>query len=224
MAPARPPTETRASSAQGLTWARALILAGAVGAAVAIVIVYAYYNDPWRPLAHSLGLWALLASAVGFRRPPALAIGASIASLAAAVITYFVGLKVGHDIRWSGSGSVMFVNWGDIQLWLVLAVPAGVVFGLLGSFAPRTDWRGAAATATLLGLLLGDAYRRYSNWGGFDAAVTVDVIAAIAVFLIASKFNRRPLLTLGLTVATAVLGLLVVSAPDFIQQVLIEGF
>jgi len=201
-----------------------VLMAGALGAALAIVTVYAYYNDPWRPLAHTLGVWAVLASAVGFRRAPAPAIGASIASLAAAVVTYYVGLKVGHDIRWGGSGSVMWIDWDDIRLWLLLAVPAGVVFGLLGFFAPRSDWKGAGATAVVLGLLLGDAYRRFANWGGIDVAVAVDVLAAIAVFVIASRANRRPVMTLALTVATAFLGFVVISAPDFIEQGLIQGF
>jgi hypothetical protein len=191
--------------------------------AVAAVVVYAYYNGPWRPLAHTLGIWAVAASAVGFRRPPAVAIGASVAFLAAGVVTFYVGLKVGHDIRWAGTDSAMSIHWHSIQLWLVLAALAGIVFGLLGSFAARRDWKGAAATAAVMGLLVADAYRRFSTWG-LDVAVIVDVLAALAVFMIACRYNKRPLLTLSLTIATGVLGLLVVSAPDFIEQGLIEGF
>ncbi len=139
-------------------WVRVLTPAAVMGAVVAVLVVYAYYNDPWRPLAHTLGVWAVLASAVGFRRRPALAVGASAAFLAAAVVTFFVGLKVGHDLRWAGSSSVMSVDWDGVQLWLLLAVAAGVVFGLLGSRAARADWTGAAATAAVLGLVLGDAW------------------------------------------------------------------
>ncbi len=54
--------------------------------------------------------------------------------------------------------------------------------------------------------------------------MTVNVSAALAVLVIGSRYNKRPLLTLGLTMATVALGLLAVSAPDFIQQGLIEGF
>lgn len=218
-----PSAHTEAPRAQARTWALALLLAGAVGVAVAVAAVYAHYNDPWRPLAHTLGIWAVAASAAGFRRPPPLAIGASVAFLAAGVVTFYVGLKVGHDIRWAGTDSAMSINWHGIQLWLVLATLAGIVFGLLGSFAARRDWKGAAATAALLGLLLADAYRRFSNWG-VDVAVIVDVVAGLAVFLIACRYNKRPLLTLSLTIATGVLGLLVVSVPDFIEQGLIDGF
>jgi len=206
------------------TWTATLLVAAAVGVAVAVAVVYAYYNDPWRPLAHTFGLWAVMASAVAFGRPPALAIGASIASLAAAVVTFYIGLKVGHDIRWAGSDSTMWIDWDKMQLWLVLAVLAGVAFGLLGSFAPRQEWKSALATAGLVGLLAADAYRRFSNWGGIDVAVTVDVIAALAVLVIASRYNKRPLLTVGFTIAVGALGLVAVSAPDFIEQGLIEGF
>ena len=219
-----PAADTRTPPTGVRTWVWTLVVAVGVGMAVAVVIVYAYYNDPWRPLAHTLGPWAVLATAVGFRRPPPLAIGASIGFLAAGVVTFYVGLKAGHDIRWGGTDSVMSIHWGQIGLWLVLAALAGVVFGLLGSFAPHRDWKGAAATAALIGVLLADAHRRFSNWGEVDVAVTVDVIAALAVLVIASRHNKRPLLTLGLTMAAVSVGLLAVSAPDFLEQGLIEGF
>ncbi|NIH66711.1 hypothetical protein FB380_001157 [Modestobacter marinus] len=199
-------------------------MAGTIGVAVATATVYANYNDPWRPLAHSLGLWAVMASAVAFRRPPVLAIGAPIASLGTAVVTFYVGLKVGHDIRWADSGSHMSINWDRIGSWLVLAVVAGVAFGLLGFFAPRPEWKGAAATAALMGLLVADAYRQFSRNRDIDVSVIVDVLAALAVFVIATRDNKRPLSTLGLTIAASALGLVAVSAPDFIEQGLIEGF
>ncbi|RBY81106.1 hypothetical protein DQ239_00300 [Blastococcus sp. TF02-09] len=81
--------------------------AALVAVALAVVVVYAYYNDPWRPLAHVLGPWVALAVAVAFGRPPMVAIGASVTSLAAGVVTFFIGLKVGHDIRWGDSASVI---------------------------------------------------------------------------------------------------------------------
>ncbi len=167
-----PHVQARATSPGGLDGlARAVLLAtavgpaAAVGTAAAVAMVYAYYNDPWRPLAHVLAPWAVLAVAVAFRRPLLPAVAAGVASLAAAVVTFYVGLKVGHDIRWADSGSVMGIDWDRIRLWLVLACLAGGVFGLLGATAARRDWRGAAATAALLGLLLGEAYRRSADWG-----------------------------------------------------------
>ncbi|MGX5656931.1 DUF6518 family protein [Geodermatophilus nigrescens] len=202
---------------------RVMLPAAVAGAALAAVAVYAYYNDPWRSLAHILAPWAVLACVVAFRRPPLPAVVASVSSLAAAVVTFYVGLKLAHDIRWTGSGSVMTINWGDVQLWLLLAGLAGAVFGLLGATAARPDWRGAAATAALLGLLLGEAYRRSSEWG-VDAAVAIDAAAAVLVFAVATGVNRRPMLTLALTAVAAVIGFGVVSTPDLLEQWLIEGF
>jgi hypothetical protein len=120
-----PAADTTTPPAGVRTWLWTLLVAIGVGLAVAVVIVYAYYNDPWRPLAHTLGPWAVLATAVGFRRPPPLAIGASISFLAAGVVTFYVGLTVGHDVRWGGTGSVMSIHWEQIGLWLVLAAVAG---------------------------------------------------------------------------------------------------
>jgi hypothetical protein len=201
---------------------RAVAPAALAAAALAVVIVYAYYNDPWRPLAHILGPWVALAVAVAFRRPLVLAISASVASLAVAVVTFYVGLKVGHDIRWVGTASVMPVSWGDIQLWLLLAAVAGAILGLLGAIAARPDWRGAAATAAPLGLLVGDAYRRLSGWG-MDVAVGADIVLAIALFVAATRINRRPLLTLLLIGVAGVAGFMAISAPDFLEQLLAEG-
>jgi hypothetical protein len=96
------------------------------------------------------------------------------------------------------------------------------VFGLLGYIAARSDWRGAAATAVPLGLLLGDAYRRLADWG-MDVAVAADVLLAIVLFVAATRVNRRAVLTLLLTVVTAGAGFLAVSAPDFREQLFIEG-
>jgi hypothetical protein len=216
------PAARRAGSGRVGGLVRAVVPAALAAMALAVVVVHAYYNDPWQPLAHVLGPWVALAVAVAFRRPPVVAVSASVVSLAAAVVTFYVGLKLGHDIRWAGTASVMPVSWGDIQLWLVLAAVAGVAFGLLGSHAARPDRRGAAATAAALGLLLGDAYRRLSDWG-MDVAVGADIVLAIALFAAATRVNRRPLLTLLLTVVAAVAGFLAVSAPDFLEQLLVEG-
>ena len=203
-------------------WARSLGVAAVVGVLAAVVVVYAYYNDPWRPLAHTLGLWVALTAAVTFGRPVPRAVAAAITFLAVAVVSFYVGLKVGHDIRWAGSGSVMGINWGDAQLWLILAVPAGAVLGLLGASATRRDWYGPAATAALLGLLLGDAWRRLASYGP-DIAVTVDLLATVVILAVATRANRRPELTAAMTVVAALAGFVVVSAPDFLEQVLIEG-
>lgn len=215
------PVAGRPVHRNGREWPRVLLLAAGLGVVAAVAVVYAYYNDPWRPLAHTLGIWAVLAAAVAFRRPLPLAVGAATTFLAVAVVCFYVGLKIGHDIRWAGSSSVMDVNWHGVELWLVLAVVAGAALGTAGAWAARPDWRGPAATAALVGLLLGDAYRRLDGYGP-DVAVTVDLLAAVAVFLVATRANRRPVATLAWTVLAAAAGFAVVSAPDLLEQVLVE--
>jgi hypothetical protein len=114
----------------------------------------------------------------------------------------------------------MGVNWDDIQLWLVLAAVAGAVFGLAASCAARRDRWGPVATAVLLGLLLGDAYRRLHDRGP-DIAVAVDLLAAVVVSLVVIRANRRPGRTLAWTLLAAIAGFAVVSAPDALQQALL---
>ena len=82
------PTPAGAGTAGARPWARTIASAAAAGTGLAIIVVYAYYNDPWRPLAHVLGPWAVLATAVAFRRPRVLAVAASVSALAAAVVTF----------------------------------------------------------------------------------------------------------------------------------------
>jgi hypothetical protein len=217
-----PPMTASQTADDAKEWWRTLALAAFAGLILAIAVAYAYYHDPWRPLAHILAPWAVLATAVAYRRRWALAVGASITSLAVAVVTFYVGLKIAHDIRWADTGSSMDVNWSGVQLWLVFACFTGGVFGLLGAVAPRREWRGATATAVLLGLIVGEAYRRFSGLGP-DLVFALDVFLAVAVFAVATRDNRRPALTLILTIGAAVPGFLIVSGPDFIQQLLIEG-
>lgn len=104
-------------------------------------------NDPWRPLAHTLGVWVALAFAVSWRRPTAPAVAHAIVALAFAVVTYYAGLKIGHDIRWAFEGSFKTVGWDRIQLWTIFAVVGGLVLGWLGSRAAKQDWMGAATAA-----------------------------------------------------------------------------
>lgn len=208
-----------------LSWS--VLLYAIPGIVIASVIAYAYYNDPLRPLAHTLGLWVALAFAVSWRRPPKLAIAQAIIALGAAVVSYYIGLKIFHDIRWAARGSAFPLNWSRIQLWTVFAVVAGVVFGMLGSRAGKQDWTGAAAGAAFVGLLLGDGIRRAMVWGivdsrgWWDAAVLVDGLLIIVVFIIATRINRRPWLTIAFLPLVAVAGLAAVWVPDMVEQLLV---
>ncbi|MCW2901795.1 MAG: hypothetical protein JWO67_4060 [Streptosporangiaceae bacterium] len=52
----------------------------------------------------------------------------------------------------------------------------------------------------------------------------VDAVAAVVAFAVATRMNRRLQLTLALSTIAAVAGFVVVSAPDLLEQLLIEGF
>lgn len=54
-------------------------------------------------------------------------------------------------------------------------------------------------------------------------AVATDIVLAMVLFAAAIRVNRRPLLTLLLTVGAAVAGFIAVSAPDLLEQLLIAG-
>jgi len=197
------------------------------GIAIASVIAYAYYNDTFRPLAHTLGLWVALAFAVSWRRPPRLAIAQTIIALGAAVVTYYIGLKIFHDIRWAAQGSVFPLGWSRILLWTGFAIVAGLVLGLHGSCTANQDWTGAAAGAAFVGLLLGDGIRRALVWGvvdpagWWDAAVLVDGLLTIVAFLAATRVNRRPWLTIAFIPLVGVAGLAAVWVPDMVEQLLV---
>ncbi|WP_138758792.1 hypothetical protein [Modestobacter altitudinis] len=142
-----------------------------------------------------------------------LSVARSVACLVSAVFTFYLPLEVGHDIRWAGSGSVMAVDWSDVQLWSGFAVVAGAVLGPLSATATRPGWRGAFAAAGLVGLLLGDAARRAVGWGGWDVAVVVDALLAVAVLISAAGHNRAPVRTAVLSVLAAGVGLALISVP-----------
>jgi uncharacterized protein DUF6518 len=128
----------------------------------------------------------------------------------------------GHDIRWAGSGSVVWVSWDDVLLWVLFALPAGALFGWAGASAGRRDRWGPRATAALLGLLLGDAARRWVTWGA-DVAVAVDLLAAVVVLVVAMRANRRPGATLAWTLVATVVGAGLVTGPDLVEQLLVGG-
>lgn len=97
-------------------------------------------------------------------------------------------------------------------------------FGILDSYVGRSGWRPAAATAVIVGLLIGDAYRRHRNYGGMDVAVWFDVLAIPAVVAMGQRSARQVTRVAALAVPLGIVGLAVVAGPDWIEQILIEGF
>lgn len=142
-----------------------------------------------------------------------------------AVVAFYVGKKIYYGIRYPGSA--YRVNADDLVLYGVLALLAGVALGILGAELGRTGWRSAAATAAIVGLLLGEAYRRqtdYGSTGSIDVAVLFGVLAVLVVVAMGPRSLGQTARVVVLAVPLAVLGLAVVSGPDWIEQILIGGF
>lgn len=190
------------------------LLTGAFGA-------YAYYSDVWRPLAHVLGPWILLAAVVSARRRPVSAAARSTAALVAAVGAFYVGLDVVYGIKYSGAPHS--VNLDRMALWCALAVLAGVTLGLIFHRIGRRGWTAAAATAAALGLLGGDVLRRSLSRAPDPVLLGFLALAVTVVLLLAEGSRQQWARAAVLTVPALALGMVVASAPDALEQLLITG-
>jgi hypothetical protein len=195
------------------------VLAGAVTGGFA---AWAYYDDTFRPLSHSFGLWIALLALVSAGQPARRAIVHSGLALAAAVLAFYVGKKVMYGIDYPGMPYA--INASDLVEWLVLSVVAGVALGWAFSWARRPGPAGALGTAASLGLLLGDAYRRGHGYGSEAPVLGVfTVLAVVAVLAVTVRSWARLGLVAAFAVPCAVLGFLLVSAPDLLEQFLFTG-
>ncbi|MBM7776069.1 hypothetical protein JOD54_006273 [Actinokineospora baliensis] len=169
------------------------VLSGALGAFAASTPVI-------RPLAHTIGLWALLVALLCAGTTRAVAMTRSTLALVGAVIAFF-GLTGFH------------LSAGKLALWLALAVISGLALGEVSRRIPHP-----LATATTAGLLVADAARRgwhYPNQIPFLAAFLLIALAALAWR--ARPLHPRTALFLPLTTA---LGYAVVAAPDLLEDLI----
>ena len=95
------------------------VLASAVTGGFA---AWAYYDDIFRPLSHSFGLWIALLALLSAGQPARRAIAHSGLALAAAVVVFYVGKKILYGIDYPGMP--YSINASELVEWLVLSVVA----------------------------------------------------------------------------------------------------
>jgi hypothetical protein len=201
---------------------RSALTAVGVGALTGALAAWAYYDDFFRPLAHSFGIWVFATALLSMRRSLPTAVLRSVLSLGAAVVIFFVGKKVMYALHYPGMSYA--VNPSDLVEWLVLAVVAG---SLLGCAFHRIGSRGRAgsmSTAAAVGLLVADAYRRAGNHPADAAALLLVAVPAVLVLLLLTYRSPRQLGTTALLVGPmACLGWVLVSLPDALEQAFLTG-
>lgn len=107
-----------------------LVLAGVglvVGAGSGALGSYFYYNDPWRPLAHTFGLWILVTVCLAAGRSVRHGVVAATTALVAAVLAFHLGRDVIYGMRYAGMPYE--INADTLMLWIVLALVAGPLLG-----------------------------------------------------------------------------------------------
>ena len=199
-----------------------LARAAAAGAATGGFAAWAYYDHVLNPVAHVFGLWIALLAVLSARREIRAAVARSTVGLMAAVIAFYVGKKLMYGVDYPGMPYSLNVE--QIAVWLFLALVAGTLFGAAFSFIGTGANRGAAAGAAAIGLLLADAYRRSTSYPDQTLVVAaVALVGIIAILAVGTRHPRDVARTFLWAIPLTPLALLVVSAPDALEQVLLTG-
>ena len=112
----------------------------------------------------------------------------------------------------------------NLTLWASAALVGGAALGAAGSCIGKQGWLGVGATALVIGLLLGDAYRRAHDYG-VDVAAALDMIAALSILdyhSYNSRSLRQGLAVIGVTIPMTVVGYVLIVLPNWLQQILLE--
>ncbi|MDQ6936311.1 MAG: hypothetical protein M3140_01145 [Actinomycetota bacterium] len=183
-----------------------------LGAAIGLVGAYSYYDALLRPLAHTFGLWILLAVAVSAGQTAGRAVLRASTAVLAATVAFHLGQRLIYRIKYSGDAYAF--SLGSLALWCLLALAAGAVLGPVFARIGRSDWAGSGAAAGAVGLLVADAYRRGHNWPGEAPTLLVfAVLAIVIVFIFAAVTRRQMVRTALLSLPCAVLATLLLSSP-----------
>lgn len=198
-----------------------VVMCAVAGAGVGGFGAFAYYSPLLRPLAHTLGMWLLLAVLVSARRPLRQAILFATTALVAAVPAFYAGRALIYDARHPGGSSS--IDGATVLLWVVLALLAGPLLGAVAHRVGTPDRLGALSSGTTVGLLVADVARRASRYPNQVEVLLVFLgLAVAAVWLRARPLTRDQLPTFLLTLPVAVLcGYVLVSAPDLLEDLLV---
>ena len=196
------------------------VLSIMLGTGIAGISSAAYYSAELRPLAHTYGIWVLFAFAVASARPLRAAVLASTTFLATSVVVFFIGVKVFHDVKWAAAGSTLDVPWDRVTLWLIFALPAGLLLGLAGYVAVQGGWKGVASRAGVIGVFAAEAFDRVVGYGFSDPAVLLDSGAAVGLLLYFRASGLQLRRTIAVIPVTLVSSLLLLRAPDALEQLI----
>ncbi|RSM58988.1 hypothetical protein DMH03_24145 [Amycolatopsis sp. WAC 01376] len=192
------------------------ILAGVASGAVG---AYAYYSDVLRPLAHSFTIWIVLVVAVTAGAPRWRAAARAVGALIAAVLAFYWGKALVYGVKYAGMPYEIDVS--TTVLWCALAIAGGLIAGFLLSVIGRSDLRGTVATAVVVGLLVADVVRQ-SGRSGVGVLLLATVVAIGFVGIRGIRSLRQGLQVAAYAIPLAGLGFMIVSAPDFLEEVLIR--
>ncbi|SDC53160.1 hypothetical protein SAMN05660690_1788 [Geodermatophilus telluris] len=199
-----------------------LLVAVSAGVLTGGLAAWAYHDDVLRPLSHVFLLWTATIALLSARQPWRRAVVVSSVTLLAAVLAFYVGKQVVYGIEYPGMPYAL--DTGQVLQWLVLAVVAGAVLGVAFAGIGTPGRAGSIGTAAALGLLVADAYRRASSYPAeAPVVVTAAVLAAAAVLAVALRSPRQLPGIAAWTVPAVLAGLVLVSAPDLLEQLLLTG-
>lgn len=198
------------------------VLAGGAGLGTGAFAAWAYYSNPFRPLAHTFLPWTALVVLTSAGASARRAVARAVLALSTAVVAFSVGKQLVYGVRYPGMPYALDIP--ELVRWLALAVVAGSLLGWVFFRVGRAGPAGALATAAAVGLLAADAYRRSAGRPDEGVVVwTVAVLAAAAVLALDVRSWRRLALVGVLVVPCTLAGYLLVSAPDALEQLLLTG-
>jgi hypothetical protein len=198
-----------------------LVLVALAGVAAGSIASYSYYHDLLRPLAHLISPWILFAAVVSARRSAVHAMLGSVAGLVCGVLAFFVGKQVMYSIRYSGFPYE--INIHVVALWCILAIVGGAALGLAFHRMGGRGWIAATATAGAGGLVLADYYRRTAHDMSGSIVPIIFTTIALGVMLSLAELSAAQLgRILTLLVPLTLLGYVLVSAPDILEDFLFQ--